>query len=87
MAELARTKLALAGKQPDDMLALPRMTNPQKLAAMRILMLATAPAYFEDQNLLPLLALRMVRLSVALRQRRPFGLWLCHVWFGPLRSC
>jgi len=51
------------GKQPEDMLALPRMTNPQKLAAMRILMLATAPAYFEDQNLLPLLALRMVRLS------------------------
>ena len=63
LAELVRTKLALAGKQPDDMLALPRMTNPQKLAAMRILMLATAPAYFEDQNLLPLLALRMVRLS------------------------
>jgi predicted ATPase/class 3 adenylate cyclase/GAF domain-containing protein len=63
LAELVRTKLALVGKQPDDMLALPRMTNPQKLAAMRILMLATAPAYFEDQNLLPLLALRMVRLS------------------------
>jgi predicted ATPase/class 3 adenylate cyclase/GAF domain-containing protein len=63
LAELARTKLALAGKQPDQMLALPRMNNPQKLAAMRILMLATAPAYFEDQNLLPLLALRMVRLS------------------------
>jgi len=63
LAELARTKLALVGKHPDDMLALPRMTNPQKLAAMRILMLATAPAYFEDQNLLPLLALRMVRLS------------------------
>jgi predicted ATPase/class 3 adenylate cyclase len=63
LAELARTKLALVAKQPDDMLALPRMTNPQKLAAMRILMLATAPAYFEDQNLLPLLALRMVRLS------------------------
>jgi predicted ATPase/class 3 adenylate cyclase len=63
LAELVRTKLALAGKQPEDMLALPRMTNPQKLAAMRILMLATAPAYFEDQNLLPLLALRMVRLS------------------------
>jgi predicted ATPase/class 3 adenylate cyclase/GAF domain-containing protein len=63
LAELARTKLALAGKQPDEMLALPRMENPRKLAAMRILMLATAPAYFEDQNLLPLLALRMVRLS------------------------
>jgi predicted ATPase/class 3 adenylate cyclase/GAF domain-containing protein/tRNA A-37 threonylcarbamoyl transferase component Bud32 len=63
LAELARTKLALAGKKPDEMLALPRMKNPKKLAAMRILMLATAPAYFEDQNLLPLLALRMVRLS------------------------
>ena len=46
LAELARVKLALVGKQPDDMLALPRMKNPQKLAAMRILMLATAPAYF-----------------------------------------
>ena len=63
LAELARTKFALAGKRPDEMLALARMKNPQKLAAMRILMLATAPAYFEDQNLLPLLALRMVRLS------------------------
>ena len=63
LAELARAKLALTGKRPDEMLALPRMNNPQKLAAMRILMLATAPAYFEDQNLLPLLALRMVRLS------------------------
>jgi predicted ATPase/class 3 adenylate cyclase/GAF domain-containing protein len=63
LTELVRVKLALAGKQPDAMLALPRMKNPQKLAAMRILMLATAPAYFEDQNLLPLLALRMVRLS------------------------
>jgi predicted ATPase/class 3 adenylate cyclase/tRNA A-37 threonylcarbamoyl transferase component Bud32 len=63
LAELARTKLALAGKKPDELLALPPMTNRQKLGAMRILMLATAPAYFEDQNLLPLLALRMVRLS------------------------
>ncbi len=64
MAELVRTKLALTGKRTDDLQALPRMESPQKLAAMRILMLATAPAYFEDQNLLPLLSLRMVRLSV-----------------------
>ena len=64
LAEFARTKFALAGKRPEELLALARMKNPKKLAAMRILMLATAPAYFEDQNLLPLLALRMVRLSV-----------------------
>ena len=40
------------------------MVDERKLAAMRILMLATPPAYFEDQNLLPLVSLRMVRLSV-----------------------
>ncbi len=64
MAELARTKLALAGRRMDSLRALPRMVDERKLAAMRILMLATPPAYFEDQNLLPLVALRMVRLSV-----------------------
>ena len=64
MAELARTKLALAGRRMDSLRALPRMVDERKLAAMRILMLATPPAYFEDQNLLPLVSLRMVRLSV-----------------------
>jgi len=63
MAELAGTKLALAGKRTEDLRRLPRMVDPRKLAAMRILMLATAPAYFENQNLLPILSLRMVRLS------------------------
>ena len=48
----------------DSLRALPRMVDERKLAAMRILMLATPPAYFEDQNLLPLVSLRMVRLSV-----------------------
>jgi predicted ATPase/class 3 adenylate cyclase len=64
MAELARTKLALAGRSIDKLRALPRMTDPRKVVAMRILMLSTAPAYFENQNLLPLVSLRMVRLSV-----------------------
>jgi class 3 adenylate cyclase len=63
MIELARTKLALAGRTIDDLKELPRMEHPYKLAAMRVLMLATAPAYFAGANLLPLLALRMVRLS------------------------
>lgn len=64
MAELVRTKLALAGRSVDSLRALPRMTDPSKVVAMRILMLSTAPAYFEDQNFLPLVSLRMVRLSV-----------------------
>lgn len=64
MAELAGTKLALAGKRVDDLRRMGRMSDPHKLAAMRILMLATAPAYFDSGNLMPILALRMVRLSV-----------------------
>jgi predicted ATPase len=64
VVELARAKLALAGKTIEDLKALPRMADPYKLAAMRVLMLATPPAYFEDANLLPLVSLRMLRLSV-----------------------
>src|SRR5262245_2815445 len=64
VVELARAKLALAGKTIEDLKALPRMADHYKLAAMRVLMLATPPAYFEDANLLPLVSLRMLRLSV-----------------------
>lgn len=39
------------------------MEDPHKLAAMRLLALATPPAYFVNGNLFPLLALRMARLS------------------------
>jgi class 3 adenylate cyclase len=64
LLELVRTKLAISGKSTTDLKLLPRMRNPDKLAAMRVLMLATPPAYFDDPNLMPYLALRMVRLSV-----------------------
>ena len=64
LIELALTKFSLLGKTIADLKELPRMEHPYKLAAMRVLMLATAPAYFVDANLLPLLSLRMARLSV-----------------------
>jgi predicted ATPase/class 3 adenylate cyclase/GAF domain-containing protein len=64
LVELAKTKLATVGKTTADLKVLPRMQHADKLAAMRVLMLATPPAYFDDPNLMPYLALRMVRLSI-----------------------
>jgi class 3 adenylate cyclase/predicted metal-dependent HD superfamily phosphohydrolase len=56
--------MALSGKTPEDLARQPKMEDPHMLAAMRILLSASAPAYFDDPNLMPYLALRMVRLSV-----------------------
>ena len=64
LRELAMTKLAIGNKSTTDLRNLQRMHDQNKLAAMRVLMLATPPAYFDDPNLMPYLALRMVRLSV-----------------------
>jgi predicted ATPase/class 3 adenylate cyclase len=64
LQELARARLAIGGKSISDLKGLPRMRKAEKLAAMRVLMLTTPPAYFDDPNLMPYLALRMVRLSL-----------------------
>jgi predicted ATPase/class 3 adenylate cyclase/predicted metal-dependent HD superfamily phosphohydrolase len=64
LLELGRTRLALRGRAPEELIELPEMTDPHMLAAMRIMLCASAPAYFEDANLMPYVALRMVRLSV-----------------------
>jgi len=64
LKELMLTWLAIGYKTSADLRTLPRMRNPEKLAAMRILMLAAPPAYFDDPNLMPYLALRMIRLSI-----------------------
>ncbi len=62
--ELITTKLKLARKSDEELLALPQMVDERKLAAMRVLVLLSPPAYFSSPNLLPIIALRMVRLSV-----------------------
>ncbi|MEQ1909711.1 MAG: AAA family ATPase, partial [Vicinamibacterales bacterium] len=64
LGELLLTKARLARCSDDDILRFPRMTDPRKLAAMRVLVLLGPPAYFSSPNLLPLIALRIVRLSV-----------------------
>ncbi|MDY6804702.1 MAG: AAA family ATPase [Cyanobacteriota bacterium] len=59
-----RTKWNLMGKTPKDLAVLPEMTDPYKVAAMRILVAATAPAYIAQPTLLPVMSYTMVNLSV-----------------------
>ncbi|WP_427157388.1 trifunctional serine/threonine-protein kinase/ATP-binding protein/sensor histidine kinase [Aliinostoc sp. HNIBRCY26] len=73
----------------EDLANLPVMTDPDKLAAMRILMTAMPPAYLADPALLPLIAFTMVDLCVqygnssfAAYAYGFYGLILC----GPLQD-
>lgn len=64
LIELGRTKLILAGKQIEDLINLPVMTDPYKLAAIRILSSIASAAHFATPNLLPLIAFKQVYLSI-----------------------
>jgi predicted ATPase/class 3 adenylate cyclase/tRNA A-37 threonylcarbamoyl transferase component Bud32 len=62
--ELVRTKLRLFGKQIETLIDLPEMTDPYKLAAMRILEGVASAAYFAAPDLFLLIVLKKVNLSV-----------------------
>ncbi|HEY9710709.1 MAG TPA: serine/threonine-protein kinase PknK, partial [Oculatellaceae cyanobacterium] len=62
--ELIRTKLSLTGKQIEDLINLPVMTDPYKLAAMRILSGVVSAAHFATPELLPLIVFKQVNLSI-----------------------
>ncbi|MEG4121011.1 AAA family ATPase [Microcoleus sp. N9_B4] len=62
--ELVKTKLRLVGKRVEDLIDLPVMTNPDKLAAMRILSTVVSAAHFATPDLLPLMVLKQVDLSI-----------------------
>ncbi|MEM9139008.1 MAG: AAA family ATPase, partial [Pseudomonadota bacterium] len=64
MLSLLRTKLLLRGQKPNDLLNLPPMSDPVKLAVIRVLGLMAAPAYFTEQHLLPVIGMQIVDLSV-----------------------
>ncbi len=64
ISELIRTKIRLAGKRIEDLIDLPEMTDPYKLAAMRILSTVFSAAYFAAPELFPLLVFKQVNLSV-----------------------
>lgn len=65
MGGLLRTKMMLRGKKSEDLLSLPAMTDPVKLAVMDLLGLALPPAYWTSQELLALVVFQMVRESIA----------------------
>lgn len=64
LPEFAKMALALRGKSKDDILALPVMTNPEKIAAMRIIADIASSVYWGMPDLLLLIVFRMVRLSL-----------------------
>jgi len=61
---LTGTKLALLGKRIEDLINLPEMTAPNKLAAIRILAIVSSASYIAAPNLLPLVICKGINISV-----------------------
>ena len=64
LMELFRTKLALRNKQIEDLLQLPPMTDPNKIAAIRILTNMVPAAFIALPDMFPLIAFKIVTLSL-----------------------
>ncbi|GAB4304990.1 MAG: hypothetical protein Fur0025_46920 [Oscillatoriaceae cyanobacterium] len=62
--ELGQTAAMFAEKHIPDLQELPAMTEPEKLAALRILSSLVSPTYISAPLLLPLVIVKMVHLSV-----------------------
>lgn len=62
--ELEKTQISLAGKQIEDLINLPQMTAPEKLAAMKIASSVFSSIFITAPKLLPLLVSKQVNLSV-----------------------
>lgn len=78
------THLTLRRRTVEDLLKLPCMEEPEKMAAMRIIDGITSAAYFSKPSLLPLLIFKMLMLSVrygnaagAPYQYATYGMMLC----------
>ncbi len=64
LRELVSTKFALMGKSNRQLLALPEIVDPQKIARLRILNLIQCPAFFCSQELMAVLSLVGIRLTL-----------------------
>ncbi len=64
MVAYLRTKFALVGKKPEFLINLPEMTDPYKLAAMRIALSMGFSVYFTAPELFPIWVFLFVNLSV-----------------------
>jgi predicted ATPase/class 3 adenylate cyclase len=61
---LGRTQFDLRGKSVDDLRRLPVMTDPTKLAAMRVMSSTASASYFARPVLFPIIVFGMLRLSI-----------------------
>ncbi len=64
VSALFSLQFSMARKSERALLQLPKMTDPKKLAAMRILVSVNSSAYFALPNLFPLLVFKQVELSL-----------------------
>ena len=62
--DLMRTKLLLRKRRTSDLLRLPLLKDPEKIAAMQLMNLMLMYAYFVRPELMPFLAFRMVHLTI-----------------------
>ena len=79
---LVKTKLLLKGKSPKDLVDLPTMTAPEKLAAMRILSSMISAAFSGAPKLLLLVTFQQVRLSVR-HGNMPLSAF-AYAWYGTI---
>jgi predicted ATPase len=64
VSEMQRIRASLGDRPIEDLLDLPRLADPDKIAAMTTLATLYAPAFFIDQNLTDLLTCRIVEVSI-----------------------
>ncbi len=62
--ELAKTQTNLAGKQIEDLVNLPPMTDPEKLAVMKIASSLFSSIFIAAPQLLPIMVSKQVNLSI-----------------------
>ncbi|MBI9090533.1 MAG: AAA family ATPase [Desulfobacterium sp.] len=86
MGHLAGTMLMMAGKQIETFVDLPQMSDPTKLASMRIMTTISSAAYFANPDLFPLLVFKQIVFSIRFGNAKEsgfiyalYGLILCGV--------
>ena len=62
--ELLKTTIMLRGKKPEDILDLPVMTDPEKLASLRLLASIGLATFFVNQNLFVLFEFKLIQLAL-----------------------
>ncbi|MCP4132043.1 MAG: AAA family ATPase [bacterium] len=64
-AGLVKTNLLFLGKSSDSLLKLPMMEDPLHRGVIRLLAGIGSPSYFAEPNLLPLIAFKLLKLTIA----------------------